>query len=119
VSFNYSRLSGGCMRGKSVDILGKTYNIKFLKDTKFEEDEFGEVDFDKMEISINVEKGTDHQRDTVVHEILHAIDYDMKLNLSEKQVRSLACAVYQVLKSNIKLRRWLFRSGNSKSKIGF
>jgi hypothetical protein len=95
-------------RDKIVDILGKRYKIKFLRDAKFEDSEFGECDFDKMEISVNTDKGVDHQRDTLVHEILHAIDYDCKLKLSESQIRSLGRDIFQVLRVNKHLRGWLF-----------
>jgi hypothetical protein len=93
---------------KLIDILGKIYKIKFLKDSKFEEQEYGLIDFNSMEILVNIEKGLDHQKDTVIHEILHGIDEELGLHLSEKQVRNLGCGIFQVLKTNKKLRLWLF-----------
>ena len=99
------------MRYKKVDILGKTYKLKFIKDSKFEESEFGIMDPEKMEILINNEKSDEYQKDTFLHETIHAIDVDMGLGLSERQVRNLGCALYQVLKTNTSIRRWLFKNG--------
>lgn len=96
------------MRNKSVDVLGKTYKIRFVKNKQMDEQEYGLVDFNSMGILVNRERGKDHQKDTVIHEIIHALDEDLAMGLTEKQVRNLGCGFFQVLKSNPKLRRWLF-----------
>lgn len=97
------------MRNKFVNVLGKTYTIRFVKKARMDsEEEYGICDFSKTEILVNRDFGKDHQKDTVIHEIVHAIDEDLDLGFSEKQVRNLGCALYQVFKANPKLRRWLF-----------
>jgi Zn-dependent peptidase ImmA (M78 family) len=96
------------LRDRVVDVMGKKYKIRFLRDAYFEESECGVIEFDKMEILINSEKGTPHQKDTILHEIVHAIDRDLDLHLNENQVRHLSCGLYQTLKANKRLRGWLF-----------
>jgi hypothetical protein len=102
-------------KSKLVDVLGKIYKVKFLKDKKFEEQEFGIFFPDDQEIWINLEKGIDHRKDSVIHEILHAVSYDLNLKLNENQVRHLGCAIFQVLRTNQKIRQWLF---SNRKKVG-
>jgi peptide deformylase len=93
---------------KLIDILGKIYKLKFLEDSKFEDQDYGLINFNTMEIQINIDKGLDHQKDTLIHEMIHAIDSDLGIGLTERQVRQLGCGIFQVLKTNKKLRLWLF-----------
>jgi hypothetical protein len=38
--------------------------------------------------------------DTLLHECLHVLDYDMQLDLTERQVHSLAAGIYMILRDN-------------------
>jgi hypothetical protein len=42
----------------------------------------------------------DQRRDTLVHEALHAISYQLGLDLSEKTVQRLACGLSALVKDN-------------------
>lgn len=59
---------------------------------------------------IRVERGNPslYERETLLHEIIHAIDYCAGDTLTEGQVQMLGVGVLGVLRENPKLRTYLF-----------
>jgi len=47
------------------------------------------------------------EADTLLHEITHAIDFTMGLELTERQVTQLATGLYGVLQDNPEFAKWL------------
>ena len=47
------------------------------------------------------------QKDTLLHEVVHAIDDTLALGMTEEQVHALGAGLYQVLSENKQLTRWL------------
>ena len=58
-------------------------------------------------IVIDAEQGKEQAKDTLVHEMLHAYDYAMQLDLSELQVHRLAVAVTAMLADNPEVVKFL------------
>ena len=89
-----------------VDVIGKTYTVELVEDLAGA-DRFGECD--EAKLRIRIEKGTAlaQEQDTLLHEILHAIDGSMHTKLSERQVGAIASGILAVLKANPRLALYL------------
>ena len=60
----------------------------------------GSTLFGLREIRINKDYDKDTKNETLIHEILHAIDRYTGLDLSEEQITGLSNMIFQVLKDN-------------------
>lgn len=94
---------------KRVKVIGKTYTIDYL-DKIDDEDNLGEHDFTKQRILIRKEQHFEALRDTVMHEVMHAIDEQMSLSLKESQVHALASGLLQLIRENPKFIRFLLEA---------
>lgn len=85
----------------TVNIGGFTYTVDFVEVVNREKPErIGQIDYVKQEIRID-ESLTDEQKVSVFfHEVLHAIDQMMCIDLEEKQIVQLERGLYMVLKEN-------------------
>lgn len=97
------------MKPYAVRVIGKTYDIHYVSGKPLEEDDLGELDPALQRITIKKGQPLETEQDTVLHEALHAVDSELNLNLSEKQVRGLATGILAVLKDNPKFYQYLRR----------
>lgn len=72
-----------------------------------EEEVFGMWDGNEMTITLNDECGEVQERTTVMHELVHAIDDFLYLELSHQEVYVLSQVLYQVLIDNPKFVDYL------------
>lgn len=88
---------------KVLRIVGKNYAVETMRLG----DDYGECN-DQTQ-TIKVAEGMAHglERDTLLHEAIHAIDYCMQLKMSEKQVCGMGTAVYALLADNPALVKYL------------
>lgn len=89
-----------------MDILGTIWTIKVYP---FENDDHGETLHDKAEIHLNSKKPPAMFYETMLHEIIHAVDLTCNLALTENQVHNLAVYLRAVLKSNPKFAKWVIK----------
>lgn len=89
-----------------MDILGTIWTIKIYP---FENDDHGETLHDKAEIHLNSKKPPNMFYETMLHEIIHAVDLTCNLALTENQVHNLAVYLRAVLKSNPKFAKWVIK----------
>lgn len=97
---------------KKLKILGMTYEVRstvpdegnLLANSR---DCAGSVTVNKALILINKDNHIDQQRDTLLHESLHAIDYQMSIGLTEEQVQRVASSLMCLMKDNPKLMDYL------------
>ena len=66
---------------------------------------WGTCDYDAKEIDL----AEDHKdkRETALHEVIHAIDYNGGYTLEEREVHMLAIGILGVLRDNKGFREWL------------
>lgn len=88
---------------QSVDLLGKTWTISQKKDSK----NFGTCYHGKCVINVTPTQSLENARDTVLHEIIHALEVEGQLKMSERQVRILATLLLAALRHNPKLAAFL------------
>jgi len=72
--------------------------LPFIRDDEGHE-ALGRCDTDKLNIIISQDTNIPTPR-ILLHEVIHAIDYEYGLELVESQVRILANALYQVINDN-------------------
>lgn len=87
----------------SLNILGKRFTVQWKTIGK----DFGECDAKACRIKVDPNCGPDQQRDTLLHEITHAIDHEMDTGMRERQVRLLATGLFQFMRANPEVIRWL------------
>lgn len=80
---------------KRLKIGGHTFTVQFV-DKIPPDDAFGVVHQSKLLIELRNNLPLSQLESTFIHEILHAINY----NLTEEQVEYMANALYQVFKDN-------------------
>jgi hypothetical protein len=88
---------------KSVYVMGKNYKI--IPTTHITE--LGLTEFAKCEITIATEADPQQVKDSVLHEIIHAIDLELKLDMEERQVHCMATALLALFKDNPELVEFL------------
>lgn len=84
---------------KSVDVLGKPYAIALVTKESLEGD-YGECKHDECRIDVATFQCDHQKRDTILHEVMHAVDHELHCKLSEPQVRRMATGLLAVLRHN-------------------
>lgn len=89
---------------KSVEILGQTFKIE-MRPSKTMKDALGWCAPNKNRICLVKGMPEDREGEVFIHEVLHAIEKNLSLKLSEKDINNLALGVYGFLKNNGYLKR--------------
>lgn len=92
---------------KSVDVLGREYTIGMEETLP---NMLGYCDYENLSIKIKADQQPDMELDTVLHEILHAIDYSMNTELEERQIYCMTVGILSVLKYNQPLLEYLYKA---------
>jgi hypothetical protein len=85
---------------KSLRILGKTFEILWVDEVA--EDAIGMCETHRQRIAMMNGLPLDTERDTLLHEVIHAIDETMGTGLTEQQVVALASGLLAVFNDNQK-----------------
>lgn len=97
----------------TVRILGKTFQLieeASTAATLAQDDLVGRVNSIKQTIVFAGGQGDEQRADTIVHEIIHALSYAMKLDISEQQTHAMAAGLVAVINDNPALMKALFVS---------
>jgi hypothetical protein len=88
---------------RTIRIFGKTWAMEYGPMKKL----YGRCFHKELRIRICNDKPLDQQQDTSIHEVLHAIDLELNLELSEKKIRRLATCFLAILKDNPQYTKFL------------
>lgn len=80
-----------------VKIIGKTYKIEPVPEM---DDECGACYDSKQLIKISEDLPQELSQDTLLHEVMHAIDFQMHTNMKERQISAMAAGLTAVFKEN-------------------
>lgn len=83
----------------TVRVMGKTYSIQYVEKVD-EKDSLGEHELHVQVIKIRENQHAESKRETLLHELVHAIDEQLDLGMKEHQVHRLAIGLFQVLREN-------------------
>jgi Zn-dependent peptidase ImmA (M78 family) len=99
------------MKGKEMKKTNKTneiarfrlfsqeWNVRYGRETELD-DELGLCLPDRREILIDERQNTDSKKHTLTHELIHAVEQKLLLNLTETQVDLLALGLLDLFKNN-------------------
>jgi hypothetical protein len=108
------------LRPKVIKVMGKDYSIKFVSTSPIAHENLGQCDHKKMLICIEEDQVPVEELDTVIHEILHAIWYQMSIGEGpmeeEPIVRRTANGLLQVILDNPVLLKYASAIKNLPSK---
>lgn len=88
----------------AVDVVGQKFRI--LHDAPSDNGS-GECHTDENLIRVNPQHGEPAQRDTLLHEVCHAISDAMQCDMRERQIRGMATGLLCVLRQNPNLVNFL------------
>jgi hypothetical protein len=99
------------LRPKSIRVMGKLYKLRFIPTSPIEHNNLGQCDHKKMLITIEDDQIPVEELDTVIHEILHAIWYQMSIGEGpmeeEPLVRRTANGLLQIILDNPELLKYI------------
>lgn len=92
----------------TIRILGKEFSVIDTPPSPLSNMHWGHCDSARGEIRVQEDLCPDQRRDTILHECLHAIDYAVSLDISERQVHAMAAGVLALVRDNPDYFRKLF-----------
>lgn len=92
---------------KQVRILGKRHRV--IWNEKLEDEGCGEFRPPTLQIHIAAGLNHDEERETMLHELLHAVAFQVGAEVPEVKHRPLSVALYAAFKDNPKLVAYLFQ----------
>ena len=90
------------MKTRKFKIAGQDWALRVLKRHTRLKDCFGYCDYDKNVIYINGNATSDQQKSTLLHEVIHVLEYIYDIKLGEHRVKCLEAGLFGVF--DIKLR---------------
>ena len=94
---------------KSIRILGKDYELIHDNTGLSDQNLLGRSKCAQQKIFYADDQGAAQLRDTLLHEILHVVDWTVKAELKENQVAAIASGLYAVFKDNPEFVEWLMK----------
>jgi hypothetical protein len=97
------------VRPKRLTLIGKRHRIEWDCDLREGDDVLisGYFHLSKKLIQVAAGQTHDDERETLLHEILHALEVQMDAEIPEPKLRQLAVGLYAALKDNPKLVTYL------------
>ena len=90
------------MKPKTIKVVGKIYQIVYG-----EFQNRGLCEAVKQKISIDHDLPPDEERDTILHEVFHAIEDAMGIDMADRNIRCLATGMYAVFRDNPDFFRYI------------
>lgn len=94
-------------RPKVIRVFGKNFDVVTNPKGITPSDASGFLLYNNQLVVLSEGLTPSEEADTLLHEITHAIDFTMGLELSERQVTQLATGLYGVLQDNPEFAQWL------------
>lgn len=82
---------------KRLDVLGKRWNVV---QEKIEDGAYGMCKHSACRITLHPDQTEDNMRDSLLHEVIHALDVELYTHMGERRVRLMATGLLQVLRNN-------------------
>lgn len=97
------------MKPKKVRICGRKFKISFQKPKNMGQNfsNAGRVVCDLQRIWVDSTNAMGRQKEVLLHEIIHAIDFLTAIGLTEAQTHALANGLFTVMVDNPKVEKWI------------
>lgn len=109
-------MASSTKRPAKVKIVGKVYKVRVVTERAvgFDPGDYGDCDNDNLVIRIVAGRSLENDQDTLLHEIIHAVEFQMGLDgeinkkvSAEQRVQGTATGLLAVMKDNPALVRYL------------
>ena len=87
--------------------MGRQYTIDAVGDDKLNSSNLGCCNSVQQRISVDANQGHGTLRDTVLHELLHAIDFTVCADMKEHQIHTMAGGLLAVMLDNPHWVAWM------------
>lgn len=84
----------------TIVVIDKPYQIIEVPTINPDDDRWGEIDSTVNTIKLRTGMHWSRALDTLAHELVHALDHNMKIGLSERQVTALGSGLFSLLTRN-------------------
>ena len=100
-----------------IDILGKPWQL--INSNKYckRHGVYGLTDDSECRIYYSTRTTPSQIRDTVLHEVIHALDLSLHLELSEQQVHAIAASLFGTFMNNTEFTQWLLSKALRKDNL--
>ena len=92
-----------------IRVLGRDLPVVFVTNDEMPK-AFGEYDYEMQVVRIRVGQQPHFEADTVLHELIHAIDDVMLLGMTERQVHCTASGLIALFKDNPDFLDYLYHA---------
>jgi hypothetical protein len=89
----------------TVDVLSKRFVVAWRSPAGGKD--FGDCDSSKCLIQVCPKQHAEQQKDTLLHECVHALDHELDTKMSERQVRLISTGLLHFLRHNPEVVRWV------------
>ena len=83
-----------------IKIFGKSFQVIEEKESKLTNQNVGEINHKTQEIFILDSLHDENKNDTLLHESIHSIDYQLSIGLDERQTTALTTGLLTLFKEN-------------------
>lgn len=90
-----------------MKILGIPYEVNIKEPFDRSELNHGSTDFLNTEINICKNLNSESRNSTFLHEVLHVIDFNLGLDLTENQIAAISSGIFSVFTENGFDTKWL------------
>ena len=102
----------------NLRILGRDYKITYVPPSALSVNELGTCNNFSQEICLSLNQSPIEATDTFIHEVFHALDYIVGLDLTEHQVRHLASTFIGVIQDNPEWASWVIQDKTLERELG-
>lgn len=88
---------------KVVRMFGKSYAVELHPF----DDRFGDHSQVELKVRVREDLPPDEERESLLHELCHAVDEQLGLGIREKRIRAFSVGLYAMLKDNPELVKYL------------
>ena len=87
--------------------LGKELEIQWNQELMGHFGVFGTFEPVRMVVRLGTGHSEDQTRETLLHEVMHAVEHQMNLQITEENIRQLSVGLYAMLKDNPRFAAFL------------
>lgn len=98
-------------RPSAIRVFGKKHSVIWECDNLG--DASGEINFGPCVISIAGKIADDEAKETLLHELIHAVEHQLGIDIPEQKLRGFSVGLFAVMRDNPELPDFLFGGSNA------
>jgi hypothetical protein len=99
---------------RTFSVFGKKWTLKAVRGKAksavgLTDKEYGQTVDDDRVVHIDTARHADEVRETLLHELLHCVEYSAAFDVKEAHIAQLSVGLFAILRDNPKLRAFIFK----------